>query len=144
MPRISAENRSGAAFRAGAAYREPPGHLTKAAKALWTEIVEARAVDYFAPGSFELLEQYCELTMLQRKTLRLIAKGKERDGMGRSYISRAVELSHALSTLATKLRMSIQAGTKSDAGKINEKGTGQGDRLLGGAAVWASDRTKAN
>lgn len=45
MPRISAENRSAAAFRAAPERRRAPAHLTRPAKVLWTQIVADRAPD---------------------------------------------------------------------------------------------------
>jgi hypothetical protein len=70
MPRISDEARSAAVFRARVIRWPPPRRLSAAAKTLWREILSDRPVDFFRPGSFELLEQYCELTVQQRKVIK--------------------------------------------------------------------------
>jgi hypothetical protein len=67
MPRISAEARAAAVFRSGVAGQEPPEHLTVAAKRLWREIVDDRPADFFRPGSLQLLEVFCQLTIEERR-----------------------------------------------------------------------------
>jgi phage terminase small subunit len=134
MPRISAEAKSAAAFRAGIARRKPPRHLSAAAKRLWREIVEDRPVDYFRPGSYEALEQFCEYTIQLRGTLKVLRRASSEDYP--RVLRSAARLSAVLAPLARRLRLSVQASSRYDASKTGERGDGARDRLLGGAAVW--------
>lgn len=140
MPRQSAEATSAAMFRAGGRHPEPPKGMPKAAAELWREIVEARALDYFRPGSLQLLESFCRLTIVQRKQLRVV----ERDPADDAALGRVTKTSAALATLATKLRLSIQAetgrhGLERGVGKIHETGP-KPSALLGGHAVEVRGR----
>jgi hypothetical protein len=110
--------------------------LCVAAKTLWREIISDRPADYFRPGSFEALEQYCELTVEQRRAIRAL-KGASPDNDDYSAkLKAAKDLTTMLATLARQLRLSVQAAARGDAGKTSEKGDGAADRLLGGSAIW--------
>jgi hypothetical protein len=136
MPRVSVEAKSAALFRAGAAHRPPPRRLCAAAKALWREIIGDRPVDYFRPGSFEALEQFCEFTIEQRRAIRSLKAASAEDYPARLRVTR--DLTSMLAVLARQLRLSVQAGSRYDAGKTDEKGDAPTprSRLLGGSAVW--------
>jgi hypothetical protein len=140
MPRISVEARSAAAFRAGGSRRPPPRHLRAAAKKLWIQIVEDRPVEHFRPGSYELLEQYCDLAIEQRlaiKALRIASPEAYPD-----RLKACKDLTAMLVALATKLRITVLADIDRRAvGKASERGDGPEDRLLGGSAIFG-DRAR--
>jgi hypothetical protein len=135
MPRISAEAKSGAAFRAGGVRRPAPG-MSAAAKVIWREIVADRPVDWFRPGSFELLEQFCEVVVQQRKKQAELRQASSEDY---EVILKATKDLAAMSVaLATKLRITVVADVHVRSGKLSEKGDTDPapDRLLGGSALW--------
>jgi hypothetical protein len=135
MPRISIEDRSASAFRAGTARREPPRHLRAPAKRLWREIVDDRPVDWFRPGSYELLEQYVEFAVQQRALVKALARlGADDDDYPRLLRS-VTRLTLTMATLSVRLRLSVQSDVDRRSGKTAEKGDGERDRLLGGAAL---------
>jgi hypothetical protein len=135
MPRMSAEARSAAAFRSGIKRRDPPARLEGAERSLWREILADRPVDFFRPGSFELLEQYVIVTVRLRDLLaRLRSAGPKEIGPVTLSIGR---LSTVSSTLARLLRLTNQADIDQHSRAISEKGDGKRDRLLGGAALRA-------
>jgi phage terminase small subunit len=135
MPRVSIEARAAAAFRGGAARPAPPRHLSAPAKRLWEAILADRPADWFRPGSYELLEQYCEFTVQQRRAIETLRKAE-----GEDYgpaLAATKSLTTMLTALASKLRLSVQADVDRRAvGKAAERGDGTRDPLLGGAAVW--------
>ena len=135
MPRISIEDRSASAFRAGTARREPPRHLCAPAKRLWREIVGDRPVDFFRPGSFELLEQYVEYTMQQRRLVKALARLGTGDAEYPKLLRAVTRLSLTMTTLSARLRLSVQSDVDRRSGKTAERGDGERDRLLGGAAL---------
>jgi hypothetical protein len=117
MPRASAEAKSAAIWRAGAKHPKPPTHLSRDARKLWREIVECRPVDYFRPGSLQLLEQFCEVAIAQRANLRLLATNPTDP----AAIKATKDLAAVLTATALKLRISIQAEVDRKSGKLNEK-----------------------
>jgi hypothetical protein len=140
MPRISVEDRSASAFRAGARRREPPARLSTPAKRLWREITGDRPVDFFRPGGYELLELFCEFTVQQRAVLKALSKLAAADEEYPRMLRSAAQLSSTLTALAGKLRISVQADVHRRSGKTGEKGDGEHDPLLGGAAVLRAVR----
>jgi hypothetical protein len=133
MPRLSAEERAAAAFRSGITRRAPPRRLCTQGKRLWREIVDDRPVDFFRPGSFELLEQFCQLTVQLRLLHKQLRKVPPNEYAGVALtISR---LSATVSTLARQLRLTILSDIHRQGAKAVERGEGERDRLLGGAAL---------
>jgi hypothetical protein len=136
MPRISAEARAAAVFRSGVAGQEPPKHLTVAAKRLWREIVDDRPADFFRPGSLQLLEVFCQLTIEERALLRRVrlAEGEEKAKL----LQLARQLSGTLVGIAKALRLCTRNDIDRHSRKLDERGDvgGAQSRLLGGAAVW--------
>src|SRR5512133_1662490 len=119
MPRISAEARSAAAFRAGALRPKPPARLSAAAKRLWREIVDDRPVDFFRPGSLSQLEQYCAFTTELRRVTKALKTASPEDC--RKTLRSAKDLAAMLATLARQLRITVQADVDRRAvGKLNE------------------------
>lgn len=136
MPRISAEDRSAAAFRAGGERPKPPAGMTKPAKAIWFEIVADRPIDFFRPGSLYILEDYCQLRVENRRLLRLLAR--TRVGTG-DYVDLQKQVSRNSVNLlahASKLRLTVQADVDGRSKKTAERGDGSAtDPLIGGTAV---------
>jgi phage terminase small subunit len=156
MPRQSAESRAAAAFQAGGAPPEPPKHLSKEAAVVWREIVSSKPVDWFDPGARILLEAYCEAAVHHRAVTRKITtlrRGRSRDNWEdlKAMEKRAALVRRDLATLATKLRLSVQANVDWHSRKLGERGNA-GDNpektarstLLGGEAVWGRDSAKPN
>ena len=145
MPRISAEARGSAAFRAGKRPPAPPKSLSPDAAEIWVSIAATKPADWFVSGAEVLLERFCRKAIEARlndvKIDRLREAGADRDVMAAE--KHGCVLDQTLATLATKLRISVQAMIERHSAKIGERGdeAASADRLLGGAAVWApSDR----
>jgi hypothetical protein len=106
---------------------------------VWREIVNDRPADFFRPGAFELLEQYCELTIQQRKAIQEL-----KTAFPEGYpvkLKAAKDLTAMLVSLARQLRLTILAQIDRRAvGRLTEGGDGAidspVDRLIGGRAVW--------
>ena len=142
MPRISAESRGAAAFRAGGQVPEPPPTLDKDGAAVWREIAASKPADWFDPGTHGMFEGYCEATVHMRhlhKELRALRK-RGTEGEQKAMEKRVALVWASMCTMATKLRLSVQANMEWHSRKIGERGAEDtaSDRLLGGHAVWAS------
>lgn len=135
MPRISAEERSAAAFRAGLERATPPARMTAPAKALWREIIADRPVDFFRPGSLDLLESFCQVTIEGQRIVRQLARTRVGTGDYIELQKVAARNSAMLTTLGSKLRLTVQADTDGRSKKTGERGdAGATDPLIGGAA----------
>jgi hypothetical protein len=143
MPRISAEGRAGAYFRAGSIAPAPPAYLRAAGKELWRQIVCSRPVDRFDAGALPLLESYVVLVCHVRGLLRELARAKADTPLTTAELERRIAaMNRSIGTLASKLRLSVQARVDRRSGEIGEPGPGDAasDPLLGGQAV----RRRAN
>lgn len=129
MPRLSAEDRAAAAWRAGGAPPKPPKHLSRRAKALWRNIVASRPPDYFGPGSTPLLESFV-VAVLAARVLAVVVEENPIDKAGVDAWLAVVKVETAL---ATKLRLAVSSAIKPHAGKLNERGGAQ-HPLIGGNA----------
>ncbi len=129
MPRLSAEDRAAAAWRAGGSPPKPPKHLSRRAKVLWREIVASRPPDYFGPGSTPLLESFV-VTVL---AARVLAVAVEENPIDKTAADAWLAMVKAETTLATKLRLAVSSAIKPHAGKLNERG-GVQHPLIGGKA----------
>lgn len=138
MPRISAEARSAGAYRAGGKPPAPPRDISPEAAKVWREIANGKPVGWFDAGSLVLLRQYCETTVEARRFAALLAGEfdslDDRIEVGKHI----VRLNGNLTTMATKLRLSVQAAVDRRNRILDEDGAGAkaGDKLLGGKAVW--------
>jgi hypothetical protein len=134
MPRRSAEDRAGAYFRTGGTPPLPPKHLSVKAKALWREITASRPPDFFTRGSWPLLEQYCEMSVLQGDYLRMLRA----DPLNPEVQAVVIKMAAALNATATKLRLAITSVDKRS-GMLTEKGEPEAgpsdDTLFGGNVV---------
>ncbi len=129
MPRLSAEDRAGGAWRAGGAGPKPPKCLSRPARAMWREIVRSRPADYFAPGATQLLEAFVVASVAARELAPKIAADP-----GNKDLAEALRRYSAVqATQATKLRLAVSSAIKPHAGKLTEKGAGHGP-LIGGNA----------
>lgn len=138
MPRSSADEIAAAVWREGGRHPQPPKHLARDARAVWREIVESRPVDFFAPGSLHLLEQFCVTVIAQRH----ISARLQADPGDLETAKLHKEYGTLSATLATKLRLSIQSALRTESGKNSERAPALGG-LLGGEA-WHDGGKRAN
>lgn len=146
MPRQSAESKSASGFRAGSAPPEPPKHLSKEAAVVWTTVAVSKPADWFDAGAQLMLETLCETVVHGRavaKKLNAFRKAGAWDEC-KAYEKRLALMSQTISTLSTKLRLSVQAIVDRHSRKLGERGQGAQaggvpDTLLGGRAVWGDD-----
>ena len=110
MPRPSSERVQHRCGEAGSKHPAPPSHLSTSAQQMWKEIVEARPSDYFKPGALHLLEQFCEIMVVQRDALVELSCATVGDEPGRLTAAVRVvkDLGTVLTTTATKLRITVQ------------------------------------
>lgn len=145
MPRSSSEDQSGAVWRNGGVPPEPPPHLDKEAAAVWREIAASKPVDWFDAGAQVLLAEYCDAAVHARGLNRELAKLRRKREWHElaDYERRAARASARLVSLATKLRLSVQASVDRRSRKLDERGPGAagGDPLLGGRAVHGGKAT---
>lgn len=142
MSRQSAESRAAASLRSGGAPPPPPKHLSKAEAAVWVEIAASKPPDFFDAGARPLLERYCIATIharaLDRRISKLIKAAAWKEIQ--EWEKRRALVDTTMATLATKLRLSIQALVDRRSRGLLEGGQqGDGnkpDPLLGGRAVW--------
>jgi hypothetical protein len=132
MTRKSAAAIAAAGFRAGGLHPTPPAELPPRAAQIWRGIVEARPVDFFAPGSLELLATFCRVSAVQETLLaQLEAEPSDDD-----RVARVAKLAATLTTLGTKLRLTIQSASRiGEAATKAKEAPGKASRLLGGHAV---------
>lgn len=131
MPRISAEARSAAAWRAGGKHPTPPRHLGREAKSVWKEIVGIRPPDYFEPGSLHLLETFCVHTVQLRRLAQCldgVAVGSDEHA---ALVGTSTKLAASVAQLGSKLRLSIQAAYTTKDRRTGERGPAK-LHLLGG------------
>jgi phage terminase small subunit len=103
MARQSAEDRAAAYWRARGKPPAPPSHLSPKARKLWREIVASRPPELFAPGSTELLAQFCELSIQQQGYLTWLRE----DPRNPEIQQTVCRVGNTLCQLATKLRLAL-------------------------------------
>jgi hypothetical protein len=137
MPRISAEARSAAAYRAGSRPPAPPKSLKPAVARIWREIAAAKPADWFDGATLRLLRRYCR-TLGQAEAVadELDAVAVSSDA-ARILERRLVALNASCTTMATKLRLTVQSTVDWHDRKNSERGLGEvaADSLIGGGAV---------
>lgn len=127
MPRLSAEDRAAAAWRAGGAPPRPPKYLSRQAKTMWREIVASRPADYFGPGSTPLLESFVVAVLAAR----VLAVALEADPCDKAGADAWLAMVKVETALATKLRLAISSAIKPHSGALTERGGAHGP-LIGG------------
>jgi phage terminase small subunit len=116
MPRKSPEEKAAAYWRQGRNPRPAPKHLSTEAAKLWRDIVASRPPDLFSPGNYELLAQYCELSVLQEGYLAMLRE----DPQSPEYQATVCRVASTLCQLATKLRLALTSIDKR-AGILTER-----------------------
>ncbi len=138
MPRASAEGRAGAALRSGAVPPAAPLGLGVRAAEIWRAVVAAKPADWFDAGALPLLRQYC-VTAAQAEAVDVVLSAADpADPLTGEIEKRLVKLNGSCTTLATKLRLSVQAAVDRRSGMLGERGPGEeaaADPLLGGKVV---------
>lgn len=149
MPRQSAEARAAAALRAGGSPPKPPRHLSREAAAIWIAVANSRPPDFFDAAGQVLLGEFCECAVhgraLQKRIQRLRRTGAWQELV--PWERRYAAMTAALTRLAIKLRLTVQARFEWHDGRIAERGHGRAgkhDWLLGGRAVHGDKGGKAN
>jgi hypothetical protein len=142
MPRKSPEALGAAIFLSGGNPPSPPEDLApEAAKQLWARVVSAFAADRFDPGNLPLLARYCRTVVyverLHDALDRLELGTPEAGKLHRQIMSG----NNSLATLASSLRLSVQAQVDRRSGKITERyphgRPWEDEALFGGrAADW--------
>lgn len=131
---MSAEARSAAGFRSGGGeYAAPPETLNIREQEIWNSIIRSKPADWFDAGSLLLLARYC-VGMNQAEKLEEILRATPTEDAKRLE-TRVITLYGSLVTLATKLRLSVQAAVDRRSRILDEKGPGEQEdknRLLGG------------
>ena len=127
MPRLSAEERAGAVWRAGGDPPKPPKHLGRPAKALWREIAASRPPDFFAPGATHLLESFVVAVLAARKLAAMV----EANPGDKAAVDAWLAVVKVEATLATKLRLAVSSAIKPHSGKLTERAAAHGP-LIGG------------
>jgi hypothetical protein len=138
MPRASAEARAGAALRVGGSRPAPPPQFPEAAAKLWREIVADKPLGWFDAGALPLLRLYC-LTLARAEGVEaLLLLTPPEDDAAADIEKRLIKLNGSCTTLATKLRLSVQAAVDRRSRMLDESGPGEeaaSDPLLGGKVV---------
>ena len=140
MPRRSTDAIAAALWREQLVPPKPPRGISRPAAAVWREIVASKPAHWFNPGAQVLLRQFWELSVLQqelltrRHAMAAIANPEEQDDAAEGRMERRLHRNAAtLATLATKLRLSVQAAVDRRSATLDQGGRPH-DRLLGGKA----------
>ncbi len=137
MPRISAEARGALSYRVGGRPPPAPKNLSREAAAIWRAIVRAKPLGWFDPGSLPLLARYCRTAVRAEQLADVLDATTVHDLGAADLEKRVVKLNGSLTTLATKLRLSVQGAVDRKSRLLDEAGAGGADdRLLGGTAIW--------
>lgn len=145
MPRIGAEARGASAYRSGSKAPEVPAGFSKEATAIWNEVVSAKPVDWFDGGSLRLLAQYCRTMVQAERVAREMDSPEVRadDRELEARERRLVALNGNCTTLATKLRITVQLTFDTRSGMLTEKTEKKSDdNLLGVKATWPGNGAK--
>jgi hypothetical protein len=143
MPRRTGDEIAGANFRNRNYPRpKPPEWLSLPAKAIFAAIISDRPIEWFRPGSVDLLAQYAAFAAeFARGAAQLenIAAGTPAHDAEIKHLAR---ISAACISLANACRISVQSGVHRRASAVTEeRGIGDDpDRLLGGFAVWGDKK----
>lgn len=133
MPRRSkAEQETSLVQTAGDLARliEPPDLLTDEQSLIWRSIVASKPIDYFDPGSLDLLVAYCQAVTEHRSVGELIKtfnpkclRDEDSDGLDRyeQLLRMQDRLASQLVRLSTKMRLSQQAKYRADAAAVSAK-----------------------
>ena len=139
MPRLSPEARFGAALRAGLSPPQPPADLSKEAADAWRTIVSAFPADRFDPGNYGLLARYCRTLVYAAKVHDELEKHEIGTDQHGKLHRQLMSANNSCGSLATLLRLTVQARVDRRSGKIEERHIRarpwDDNPLLGGQAV---------
>lgn len=105
--------------------------MSPRAKAIWKQVVASKPVDWFDAGSLILLRSFC---VIAADAQELEEKANEIGGRDEAVIESLRKSALALTTLGTKLRLTVQANVEWESRKNGEKGP-KTSPLLGGNIV---------
>ena len=132
MPRKSVEAIAAEIWRKGRVLPEPPEHLSDRAKSSWKAIVSCKPPDWFDEGNYPLLGQFCDLIATaealaaQRNALPVLHREAAR--LRRQHLATVL----AMTTVAVKLRLSVQNTIDRKSRVLDEPGWGSDNPLLRG------------
>lgn len=141
MARMSAEARSAAVHRSGGKPPSPPAGFGEAESKIWRDIVRQKPLGWFDAGSLPLLGQYCRTLVLAERAAAHMMLLPVDDAEAVAFGKHLARLNSSVTTIATKLRLSVQGSIDRRAGMLAETNElpDAGDNLLGGAAVWGDN-----
>ena len=141
MPRLSAEARSADLHRVGGNPPPVPADLSAEAAVVWREVTQAKPADWFDGAALGLLRQFCRtMARAERVATEVEARAVADDEKETKVLERRlVALNGSCTTLATKLRISVQNRIDRKSGVIDEKGDADADPYLA-AGRWACGR----
>ena len=121
-PKSSADNSVVPASRVEAARRpDPPRTLNDEQSFVWTQVVGALPSTWFGKETWCLLEQYCKHVVSSRRISDLIAAAEREDDLDVERYDRLLKMQEregrAMSSIATRLRITKQATTHKDTKK---------------------------
>lgn len=143
MSRMSAEARSASAFKSGGKPPPPPDGFAEAESKIWRKITRQKPLGWFDEGSLPILSQYCRTLVLAERTSAALMSMAVDDPMAIEVGKHLVRLNGSVTTMATKLRLSVQGSVDRRSGMLAETNDDAGavsDNLLGGAAVWGENQ----
>jgi len=123
-PKSQAEKSVAQVSRIDAVRRpKPPATLSDEQSRVWLEIVEALPADWFGRETFGILEQYCKHVISARRVADLIDAEEKAPDLDLDRYDKLFKMQEregrAMSSLATRLRITKQATTHKDKGKGN-------------------------
>jgi phage terminase small subunit len=121
MPRLSAEARAGAAWRAGGEPPSAPAHLNCEARTIWDEIVHDRPADFFQAGGLVLLESFCATSAELRKVAVALQEHDPGSATHQRLITTTTQLARVQASLGSKLRLAVSARVRADSGMLSER-----------------------
>jgi hypothetical protein len=132
MPRQSVEARAAAFWRKGIVLPDAPEYLSDKAKSLWKDIVSCKPPDWFDEGNLPLLAMFVDLVTtaeeLSAQRAALPVLHREAARVRRQHLATLL----AATTLAVKLRLTVQNTIDRKSGMLNERGWSPDDRLFRG------------
>lgn len=103
---------------------KPPSTLTDEQSAIWAKVVDALPADWFRPEAIEVLVMYCRHAVTARRVADLIKRLEAQDEFDVQEYDRLLKMQEregrALSSLATRLRITPQATRDSKSKKPNQ------------------------
>ena len=134
MPRMSAEERAAAKWRAGKDLPKPPKYLPLEARHLWVDIVSSKPAGWFDAGNLPLLAQYCSVIAMTRVLiveLNALQDDPQHDRQPARLERRILKATASMGALASRLRLTPQATINRHSRMLAEKGLPENPLLRG-------------